>query len=100
MDRLSMSNVDERIKNTEEELQSLEAIIQDLIDCINLLGGNESERFQLTEPASRNMLNLKLSNELERKIKSYSSEKAEVLESIRILKGFKENCLLGDGYCD
>ena len=41
------------------------------------------------------MLNLKLSNELEYKMHSFLNEKKEVLESIRIFEGFKDNCLSG-----
>lgn len=84
-------NIDKRIIREIEQLEILNSIIKDLIDCINLLGSNESNRFRFSEPFSRNMLNLKLSNELERKMHEYSDERKAILKTIRFLNEYKDN---------
>lgn len=91
MNELTIYNVDTRIIREIEQLEILNSIIQDLIDCINLLGSNEGNRFRFSEPSSRNILNLKLSNELERKMHEYSDERKETLKTIRFLNEYKGN---------
>lgn len=91
MNELTIYNVDTRIIREIEQLEILNSIIQDLIDCINLLGSNEGNRFRFSEPSSRNILNLKLSNELERKMHEYSDERKETLKTIRFLNEYKDN---------